>query len=96
MYAALALLLTAAAGFAGYLAARNFVRRRLRFVDAVQSPWAPWVAGACGAVLISPLTLMPLLGATPAVLFGLGIGLGTASGARAIRRGEVLSRRLIP
>jgi uncharacterized membrane protein YdcZ (DUF606 family) len=96
MYAALALLLTATAGFAGYLGARNFVRRRLRFVDAVQSPWAPWIAGACGGILISPLTLLPLLGATTAVIFGLGIGLGTASGVRAIRRGEVLSRRLIP
>lgn len=96
MYAALALLLTATAGFAGYLGARNFVRRRLRFVDAVQSPWAPWIAGACGGILFSPLTLLPLLGATTAVIFGLGIGLGTASGVRAIRRGEVLSRRLIP
>ena len=95
MYAALALLLTATAGF-GYLAARNFVRGRLRFVDAVQSPWAPWIAGACGAVLISPLTLLPLLGATTALVFGIGIGLGTASGARAIRRGEGHSRRLIP
>ena len=96
MYTTLALLLTAAAGFGGYLLARNFVRHRLRFVDAVQSPWAPWIAGAVGAVLFSPLTLLPWLGMVTAAVFGLGIGVGTASGARAIRRGEVVSRRLIP
>ena len=96
MYAMLALLLTAAAGLGGYLLARNFVRRRLRFVDAVQSPWAPWIAGAAGAVLFSPLTLLPWLGMITAGVFGLGIGVGTASAARAIRRGELVSRRLIP
>jgi hypothetical protein len=96
MYTTLALLLTAAAGFGGYLLARNFVRRRLRFVDAVQSPWAPWIAGAVAAVLFSPLTLLPWLGTATAAVFGLGIGIGTASGARAIRRGELVSRRLIP
>ena len=96
MYATLALLLTATAGVGGYLLARNFVRRRLRFIDAIQSPWAPWIAGAAGAVVASPLALLPLLGTATAVVFGLGIGFGTASGARAIRRGELLSRRLIP
>ncbi len=96
MYANLALLLTAAAGFGGYIVARNFVRRRLRFVDAVQSPWAPWIAGACAGLVVAPLTLLPLVGAASAVIFAIAIGLGTASGARAIRRGEVLSRRLIP
>ncbi len=96
MFANLALLLAATAGFGGYLVARNFVRRRLRFVDAVQSPWAPWIVGACAGLLISPLTLLPFVGAATAVIFGIGIGLGTASGARAIRRGDALSRRLIP
>jgi hypothetical protein len=96
MYANLALLLTATVGIGGYLAARNFVRRRLRFVDAVQSPWTPWVAGASAALLFAPLTLLPLLGGATAVVFGLGIGLGTASGARAIRRGEAITRRLMP
>jgi hypothetical protein len=37
-----------------------------------------------------------MLGGVTAVVFGLGIGFGTASGVRAIRRSEVLSRRLIP
>jgi hypothetical protein len=96
MYATLALLLTLGTGYGGYLIARSFVRRRLRFVDAVQSAWAPWIAGAAAGVLFSPLTLLPMLGSATAVVFGLGIGFGTASGARAIRRSEALSRRLIP
>ena len=37
----LRILLTAAAGVGGYLAARNFVRNRLRFVDAIHSAWLP-------------------------------------------------------
>jgi hypothetical protein len=36
----LQLLLTVSAGLAGYFLARNFVRNRLRFVDAIQSGWA--------------------------------------------------------
>ena len=35
----------------GFNQARSFVRTRLRFVDAVQSPFAPIIAGA-GAFLI--------------------------------------------
>jgi uncharacterized membrane protein YdcZ (DUF606 family) len=96
MYSTLPLLLTAAAGIGCYLLARNFVRRRLRFVDAVQSPWTPWIAGLAGAVVSAPLALLPLLGTATAIVCGVGIGFGTASGARAIRRGELLSRRLIP
>lgn len=96
MYATLSLLLTTATGVGGYLLARNFVRRRLRFVDGVQSPWAPWIAGAGAGLLTAPLTLLPLLGTAMVAAFGLGIGLGTASGARAIRRGEALARRLMP
>ena len=37
----LGLLIGAAALGGGFLATRNFVRRRLRFVDAVRSPAAP-------------------------------------------------------
>jgi hypothetical protein len=78
MYPTIALFVTAAAGLGGYLIAKRFVGHRLRFVDAVQSPWAPWIAGAAAAILASPL------------------GLGTASGVRMIRRGDVSRRQLIP
>ena len=41
----LGLVVGAAALGGGFVAARNFVRRRLRFVDAVQKPAAPLLAG---------------------------------------------------
>jgi len=96
MYPMIALLITATAGIGGYLIAKRFVGQRLRFVDAVQSPWAPWIAGAAAAILASPLAFLPLVGSTTALVFGLGVGLGTASGVRMIRRGELGRRQLTP
>ncbi len=84
------------AGVGGYLISRNFVRRRLRFVDAIQSPMAPLIAGVAAFLLAWPLTLLPLVTTSLAVLFGLGCGLGTASGVRALRRGEWQTHRLRP
>lgn len=84
------------AGVGGYLLSRNFVRRRLRFVDAVQSPMAPLIAGALAFLLAWPLTLLPIVTMSLAVLFGLGCGLGTASGIRALRRGDWQTHRLRP
>lgn len=92
----LQMLLTLVAGITGYLMARNFVRNRLRFVDAIHAPWAPLVAGAAGFVLAWPVALLPLLGTAPAVVFGLGIGLGTAKGARMVRRADGARRQLAP
>ncbi|HEX2217927.1 MAG TPA: hypothetical protein VHG35_03940 [Gemmatimonadales bacterium] len=87
---------TLAAGLIGYLLARRFVSRRLRFVDAVQSRFAPFVAAVAGALTISPLTVLPLITLTTAMVFGIGAGLGTASGARLVRRADVQLRRLAP
>ena len=84
------------AGVGGYLVSRNFVRRRLRFVDAVQSPVAPLIAGALAFAIALPLTLLPLVTMSVAVLFGLGCGFGTASGVRALRRGDWQTHRLRP
>jgi hypothetical protein len=92
----LQLLITLAAGVAGFLFSRSFVRRRLRFVDAVQSPVAPIIAG-CGAALVAwPAVLLPLVTLTTAIVFGIGTGLGTASGARALRGDDGNRRRLTP
>ena len=88
--------LTLAAGLAGYLFARRFVSRRLRFVDAVQSRFAPLVAAVSGALAILPLTAFPVVTLTTAMVFGIGAGLGTASGARLARRADVELRRLVP
>ena len=92
----LQILLAVCAGLAGYLVARSFVRNRLRFVDAVQSGWAPLVAGALAFAFVWPLALLPLVTLTPAVMFGIGAGFGTASGARIVRRGDAGHQRLTP
>lgn len=83
------LIMGAAAGGigAGYASVRRFVRDRLRFVDAVQHPVAPVVAGAVGAVVIAPVAwVVPVIGGGTALLFGAGLGLGVRHGARDIRR----------
>lgn len=90
------LILTVIAGLTGYLIARNFVRNRLRYVDAIHTRWAPLAAGTLAFVLAWPLALLPLLSAAPAVVFGIGIGLGTASGARMVRRADATRRRIMP
>ena len=89
-------LVTLAAGFAGYLLARRFVSRRLRFVDAVQSRFAPLVAAVTATIVTWPLTMLPTITITTAIVFGIGTGLGTASGARLVRRADGELRRLTP
>ncbi|HEV2147277.1 MAG TPA: hypothetical protein VGR37_07725 [Longimicrobiaceae bacterium] len=81
---------TAAATAGGYFQSRAFVRRRLRFVDAVQRGSAPLLAGAAAtAAAVPAVALLPLVGAGTAVLFGVGVGAGVAAGARQIRRGQL-------
>jgi hypothetical protein len=88
-------LITVTAGAIGFILARNFVRRRLRFVDAVHRPWAPIAAGVGAALLAWPVALLPLFSLATAIVFGVGTGLGTSSGAHAIRNQEG-ARRLLP
>jgi hypothetical protein len=80
----------------GFILARNFVRRRLRFVDAARSPLAPVVAGLTATLVALPLALLPVVSVSSAVIFGVGVGLGTASGGRALRRVDSSQRRLTP
>ena len=79
---------SAAATLFGVLVARDFVRRRLRFVDAVRSPAAPWLAGLGAALIAWPVAALPLVTTATTTLFGIGAGLGTASGVKALRRGD--------
>ena len=79
--------LVAAAVF-GFLVARNFVSRRLRFVDAVRSPFAPWIAGIVVALVTWPVAALPFITIATTNLLGLGAGLGTASGVKALKRGD--------
>ena len=96
IFGLVALIVTAAAGVMSFGFARGFVRSRLRFVDAVRSPVVPVVAAVGAALLIMPLTLIPVVnvvvsGVTAAVV-GLGAGLGTRSGVKALQRGDVVVR----
>ena len=61
------------------LFAKDFVRKKLRFVDAVRSPLAPILAGIAAFLLLWPLSWLPLITATPAVVFAFGCAFGTAS-----------------
>jgi len=80
--------LIVAAGICGFVVARAFVRNRLRFVDGIYSPAAPWIAGLLAAVIAWPVAILPLVTTTTTTIFGLGAGLGTASGVKALKRGE--------
>jgi hypothetical protein len=84
----IALLVTVAAAVGGFAIARRFVRRRLRFVDGVYSPAAPYIAGLFAALLAWPVALLPIVTGVTAAIFGIGAGMGTASGVKALRRGD--------
>jgi hypothetical protein len=88
MFGWLRLLITAGLMFGGFVFAKNFVRQRLRFVDGIRSPIAPWLAGLGAAVIAWPMALLPLITTVTTVLFGVATGLGTASGVKALKRGD--------
>ncbi len=78
------LIVTAAALVGGFVVARDFVRRRLRYVDAIQRPSAPLIAGAAAAVVALPVALLPVVTIGTAVALGVGVAGGVASGRNAL------------
>lgn len=87
MIGLIAFAVTAAAAIIGYMQARDFVRRRLRYVDGAQKPLVPIVSGLGAALVAAPIVaLLPVVGAGTAIIFGTSVGLGVAAGAREIRR----------
>jgi hypothetical protein len=77
----------------GYVAVRRFVRERLRFIDGVGRTGTAVGIGVIAALAASPVTwVLPVVGAGTAMLFGAGVGLGIAHGARDIRARD----RLLP
>ena len=84
---AINMMIVAAVAMVGFVIAKTFVRRRLRFVDAIYSPLAPLTVGVLMAVLAWPLAVLPIITGTTAVIFGIGAGMGTASGVRALKSG---------
>ena len=69
----------------GYLQARK-ITRRARFVESAQSGVAPVIAGVGAAVAGGLIAaFLPFVGAGTALLFGMGVGAGVASGQSDIR-----------
>jgi hypothetical protein len=69
-----------ASGF-GYIRSRDFVARRLRYVEAVRKPSTPLIAAAGATALAVPVVmLLPIVGAGTALMFGMAVGLGTHKG----------------
>jgi len=83
MFVTLGLAVAAAALVGGFVVTRNFVRRRLRYVDAVQKPSAPLIAGTVAAVALLPATLLPAVGVGTMLALGVGVASGLASGRNA-------------
>ena len=81
----LGLAISMAVAVLGYSRARAFVSERLRYVDAVNHPLAPLMAGA-GAFALGALVaaFLPIVGVGTALTFGLAVGLGVSAG-----RGDV-------
>jgi hypothetical protein len=77
-----------AAAVYGYIKSRKFVRGRLRFVDAIQNPAVPWVAGIGTALAASALSILPLISVPvlAAVIVGVGVGAGVLHGTRDVKR----------
>lgn len=91
MFEIITLAAATAAGAFGYIQSRGFVRRKLRFVGAVQNGGAPVIAGFAALVAAAPVVwVLPFVGAGTAVLFGAGVGLGVASGAKDVRERRYL------
>lgn len=71
--------------------ARKFVRDRLRYVDAVQKGFVPFIAGGAALVAVIPFTVMPVIGMFvgigTALTAGLAVGSGVAAGVRDIKSG---------
>ena len=87
MFALIAFALSMAAVIIGFTQAKDFVSRRLRYVDAVRSPLAPIVAGVGAALVALPIVwMLPLVGVGTALAFGLSVGMGVAAGNKEIHR----------
>lgn len=95
MFGLIALAISLGVSWFGYGAARRFVRERLRYVDAALTPGAAIGAGLgaaiVGALIVTPLGWIPLVGNLvsmgTAIVFGIGTGLGARAGAVDVKRG---------
>lgn len=83
------LIIALGAGTFGYFTSKDFAKRKLRFVDAIHTRPAPFVAGAAVAVAAAPVVwVLPVVGAGTAILLGAGVGLGVHSAQKERNRLE--------
>lgn len=88
MFELLGIAAAVSAAGVGYVKSRDWVARRLRYVDSVQGPAAPIVAGVGATLIAVPIVaIVPIIGGGTALLFGAAVGAGTRAGIRRIRRG---------
>jgi hypothetical protein len=78
----LGLILAVGAIGAGFVFTRDFVRRRLRYVDAIRRPSAPVVAGVVATAIVLPVAALPIITMGTALAFGVGVAGGVASGRK--------------
>jgi hypothetical protein len=89
LFTLIGFVVTAGAAIFAFGLAREFVRNRLRFVDSVRHPLAPWITWFGATLILLPVVaILPLVGVGTAVLVGGAAGLGTSSGVKALKRGE--------
>lgn len=81
------LVLAGTAGVLGYWKARQFTMNKLRYVDAIHKATAPVLAGIAAVLIATPVAwLVPFITGFTVLLFGGGVALGVAAGARDVRR----------
>jgi hypothetical protein len=86
MFVILSFVVSLALVIVAYAGTRNFVTRRLRYVDAIQSAIAPIAAGVAAAVVALPIfAFIPFVGVGTALSLGVAVGAGVAAGAREVR-----------
>ena len=76
-----------AAAVFGYTSAKQFVKNKLRYVEAAYRRSAHWKAGIAAGLIATPIAwVLPLVTGASALLFGGAVGLGVAAGRRDLRR----------
>jgi hypothetical protein len=76
-----------AAAVMGYTSAKQFVKNKLRYVEAAYRTSAPWKAGIAAGLIATPVAwILPVVTGASAILFGGAVGLGVAAGRRDLRR----------
>lgn len=75
------LIVAGAAGVAGHMKSKKFVRRRLRYTRWVERPGIGLLTGAATAIVAAPLVaVLPFIGAGAGMAVGIGAGLGVGTG----------------